>query len=93
MGIVGAGARFWVILDGKHRELLVTQAFQRLVVQVDVRELHRFSGEGICVHGEPMVLGGDFDFPCGQIFDRVIRSAVTELELKGFPPRASPKSW
>ena len=45
------------------------------------------SFQGIMIHTEPVVLGGDFHFACFQIFDRLVTAPVAELQFKGFPPQ------
>src|SRR5262249_59435163 len=53
VGVVWARRRFRMVLHAEHRPLAMTQAFDRLVVQVDVRDLdvgrqrRRLDGEAV----------------------------------------------
>ena len=47
MGIVGAGGGFGVVLDTEQGQRQVAQTFQRLVVQVDVGQLHFVGVDGV----------------------------------------------
>ncbi len=40
VGIVGAGAGFWVVLHGEEGEGFVTQACYRPVVEIEVGDFH-----------------------------------------------------
>src|SRR4051812_6832158 len=51
------------------------------VVQVDVRHFHIFR-KRIGIHGEPVILRRDRDFSAPQIFDRLVPTPVSELELE-----------
>src|SRR5262245_38395082 len=43
--VVRAGAGFRVVLDGKNGQLLVPEAFQGLVIEVDVGQFHVLPGQ------------------------------------------------
>ena len=59
MRVVRAGRGFGVVLDAEQRQRLVAQAFERLVVQVDVRQLDLVGVDGVGIDGEVVVVGGD----------------------------------
>ncbi len=59
---MGARAGFGVILDGEDRLGSVAEAFEGVVVEVDVGGLSAAGFEGGRIDGEAVVLGGDFDF-------------------------------
>jgi hypothetical protein len=44
-------------------------------------------GKRFRIDAEAVILGGDFDFSCDQVLDRMIRTAMTKLELKGLRAR------
>ncbi len=76
-----------VVLHGEGRELLVAQALQGVVVQVDMGEFHCGVGDGVQVHREAVVLAGDLH-PAGEaVFHGLIAAPVAELELKGLAPQ------
>ena len=84
VGIVRAGGGFRVVLDAEERERLVAQAFERLVVEVDVGELDLVGVDGVGIDGEVVVVGGDFDFAGGVVANGMVAAVMAELELVGF---------
>ena len=70
-----------MILDGEHRFGLMPQAFHRLVVQIDAVHGH-LGRQGFWINGKTVVLRGDLDFAGFQILYRLVRAAMTELELE-----------
>ena len=59
--IVGAGAGFGVVLHAEQRQGAVAEAFEGVVVEVDVGEVD-FSGvEGVGIDGEVVIVAGDLD--------------------------------
>jgi hypothetical protein len=80
---MGAGGGFGMILDAKDGFALMAHAFDGLVVEVDA--VHgNIRRESPGVHSETVVLGGDFDFAGGEVFDGLIRAAMAEFEFEGF---------
>ena len=65
--VVRTGRSLGVILDAKHRPLLVAKSLDGLVVQIRVRHLD-IGRQRIGVHGETVILGRDLDLPCRVIF-------------------------
>src|SRR6202521_5951748 len=61
----------------------MAEAFQGLVVEIDVGDLDVVLAERVGVDGEAMVLGCDLDPAVTQILDRMIAAAVAELQLVG----------
>ena len=59
--IVRAGRGLGVILDAEDRLAAVAEAFERLVVQVDVGDFDLVEVERIRVDGEAVIVGGDLD--------------------------------
>ena len=60
----------------------VAHAFDRLVVEVDVRNFD-FRRERIGVDGEAVVLRSDGNLSGAEVFDRLVATAMTELQLEG----------
>ena len=58
----------------------MAEAFDGLVVEINMRQFAAI-GHRIPLHGESMILGGDFDLSCPEILYRMIRSAMTEFEF------------
>ena len=80
-----------MVLHAKDRQPLVPEAFESLVVEVDVRRL-QVSGQRIDRHRESVVLRGDFDLSGDRVQHRLIGPAMPELDLNVFAPRARPSS-
>ena len=82
--IVRAGRGLGVILDAEDRLVAMAETFQRLVVQVDVRELDFVLVERVGVHREAVIVRGDLHFVRDLVQHRMIRAAMSELEFVGF---------
>src|SRR3989338_5057056 len=75
-----------MILDGEDRQFPVRQAFNRVVIQIQMRHLgcpHQRVG----VEGEAVVLGGYLHFARCEIHHRLIPSMMAELELIALSPQ------
>src|SRR6266571_586608 len=95
-GVVRAGARLGVVLDGGSPNVLELEALDRAVVEVQVRELGGAEvglpadrlvtlDPGLAMwppDREAVVLRGDLDPPRGQILDRVVGATVAERQLE-----------
>ena len=82
-GVVGSGGGFWVVLDGEDWGVAVAEAFDGLVVEIDVGDLD-VGWEGVGVDGEAVVLAGDGDLAGAEVFDGLVAAAVAEGEFEGF---------
>ena len=60
-GVVGAGTSLGVVLDSEDRLRRVAEAFERSVVEIDMRRLGPDGREAVGVDGEAVVLAGDLD--------------------------------
>src|SRR5438132_6613649 len=69
-----------MVLDAERANRRRGEPFARSVVQVDVRR-HRACGQRSEVDAEAVVLRRDLDAPGRQVFHRLVRAAVPELEL------------
>lgn len=78
--IMRAGTCFGVILDRINRKASMTEPFDGVVVQVDVRDL-AVAWKRIGIDREAMILRCDFDPPGRQVLHRLISAVMTEREL------------
>lgn len=76
--VVGSGSSFRVMLHGENRVLGAADAFDRLVVEIEVSDFSVI-GKGVIIGGKAMVLRGNGDLSGAKIFDRVVSSAVSEF--------------
>ena len=67
----------------------MAHAFQRLVVEIDVRQFHFALRQRIGIDGEIMVVRGDLDFAAGQLLHRMIAAVVAEFQLKGLASKGN----
>ncbi len=81
--VVGAGAGLRMILDGKNGFLGVSEAFEGLVVEVDVGGFAACFFEAFKVDGKTVVLAGDFDFAGAKVLDGLVAAAVAKLKFVG----------
>ena len=82
--VVWAGGCFRVVLDGEGGLVFAADAFVRVVVEVQMRQLNLFFFERVHIHAEAVILAGDFDFARLEVLDGVIGTSVAELELVCF---------
>lgn len=80
---MGARRCFGVILDAESRELAMAQASDRVVVEIPVSNFE-LGRERIGVHGKAVILGGNRDGTIVHAFDRMVCTAMPELQLEGF---------
>ena len=76
-----------MILGGKNRTFFVSESFQCIIIQIDMRYFNIFPCQAIRVHSKSMILRCYFNSSCQKIFYRLIGAPVTELEFKGFAPQ------
>jgi hypothetical protein len=74
-----------VILDGEDGQLAMSHTFDGAVVQIQVRHLD-LGWQAVSIYGKPVVLRSDFDLACRQIHNRLIATAMTELEFVSLAP-------
>ncbi len=79
--VVRAGGGLGVVLDAEDGEAGVAESFEGLIVEIDVAG-DDVGGECRGVDREAVVLGGDLDLAVPLVADRVIGTAMTELELE-----------
>ena len=71
-----------MVLDGQDRILLVGDALDGAVVEVDVGHLHR-GRQPFGIQGIAVILGRDIDTIRGQVPHRVVCAPVPEFQLEG----------
>ena len=83
MRVVWAGSGFGVVLDAEQRQCFVAQAFQSLIVKVNVGQFDFVGVDRVGIDGEVVVVGRDLDLAGGVVADRVIAAVMPEFELVG----------
>ena len=81
--IVRAGRGLGMVLHAEHRMIAMAEAFQRLVVQIDVGELDLVQVERIGIHREAVIVRRDLHLVGELVQHRVIGAAMAELQLVG----------
>ena len=84
MRIVRAGRGLRVVLDAEERQVSVAHAFERLVVQVQVRQFDFALRERVRIDGEVVVVGGDFYFAGLQPLYWMVAAVMSEFQFEGF---------
>ena len=74
-----ARSGFRMVLHGERRQRLVANAFNRAVVQIDMRDF-QIVAQRIGHDGKVVVLRCDFYRVGQQIFDRMVATMMTEME-------------
>src|SRR5690606_8368900 len=82
VGVVRAGGGFRVVLHREDRQLLVAQALDGVIVEIDFRDDGVAGLEALGIRREAVVLRGDGDATGLEVLDRLVAAAVTELELE-----------
>ena len=73
-----------MILHAEQRQRFVAHAFVGVIVQIDVGDFDFARGQRFRVHAETVILGSDFDLFGEQVFHRMIRTVMAELQLESF---------
>ena len=85
IGVMGAGARFRVVLNAEHGESPVLKSRNGAVVEIEMSDFDRFRIQGIGIQGKTMVLTGDLHLTCGST--GVVQTAMAIGELEGPSPQ------
>jgi hypothetical protein len=85
-GVMRPWRSFGVILDGEDGQLAVAQALNGAVVEIEMCHLD-LSWQAIGIDRETVILRSDFDPVRRQMHDRLITTAMSELELVGLSPQ------
>jgi len=79
-----------VVLNAEQRQRLVAQAFERLVVQVNMGQLDLVGVDRVGIDGEVVVVGGDLHLAVGRVLYRVVAAVVAELQFVSTPAQSQP---
>ena len=90
VGIMRPRCSLRMVLHAKHRLAAMPETLQRLVVQIDMRQLHFGLVERIRIHSESMIVRSYLNFLRHLIQHRMIRAAMPELQLVGFASQREP---
>src|SRR5712691_4506466 len=70
-----------MVLHREHRLARVTEALDGAVVEIQMRHLD-VGGQRSGIDGKAVILRRDFDLARAELLDRMVRAAVTELQLE-----------
>src|SRR5678815_641815 len=82
VGVVRTGRSFRVILDTVSRQGFVFHAFNRLIIEIDMRNSNLL-GQSARIDGESVILSRDFDFIQVGVENGLVPSVMTELQFEG----------
>ena len=77
------GARLRMILHAKERQRAMAKTFKRIVVQVDMRQIHLALLERVRIDGKVMVVRGDLDFARLRMLHRMVAAMMSKFQLVG----------
>jgi hypothetical protein len=79
--IMRPGGGLGMVLNAEDGFAAMTHAFERAVVQIDMRGF-QVSGQGVEMNGKPMILSGNLHLAGALIDDRLIDAPMAKLELE-----------
>ena len=82
-----------MILNAEERKPSMPESLVGSIVQVHVRHLDEIGAECRRIHGKPVVLCGDFNSICQQIFHRMVAPPMAEFQLERLPSQRKPAEW
>ena len=88
LGVVWAGCGLGMILHRDDWQRRVTQAFDAIVVEVDVGDFY-FLWQRLRFHCEAMIMRSDFHVSIARIPDRLIAAAMTKHQFKSLATKGS----
>ncbi len=88
--VVRAGRGLGVILHAEQRQRAVAQALQRVVVQVDVRQVDFALLQRVGIDGEVVIVRGDLDLAGLHLLHRMIAAVMSELQLVSLAAQRQP---
>src|SRR2546427_9939606 len=91
--VPGPGARLGMVLHGENREIPVGHAFERAVVEVQVRDLELGTEERVRVDHDSVVLSRYVDAAAPKLLDRLVASPSTEFQLVRLPAEGKGLPW
>src|SRR5512140_636024 len=75
-----------MVLNRKDGEFPVPEALVRVIVQVEMSDLEFHGIERVRIDGEAVILRRDLECAGQKVFDRVVATAMAELEFEGLAP-------
>ena len=90
-GIMGTRRCFGMKLDRSNAQVLMLEASQGLVIQIDVGRNTTSSANPLGIHTETMVLAGDFHPTCFQVAHRMVCAPMTKAHFKGIGTQSTPE--
>src|SRR5271156_4081339 len=81
VGVVWAWARLRMVLHAEERHGAMAQAFQGVVVEVDVGELDFALVDRFRIYREVVIVRGDLHFAGLRLLDRMVTTVVAKFEL------------
>ncbi len=81
--VVRTRRRLWVILHAEEWQIAVPQPFERVVVQVNVRQFDFALRQGIWIDSEVVVMRSDFNFAGRHLLYGMIAAVMSELQFVG----------
>src|SRR5580658_7147234 len=88
MRIVRARRGFGMILHAEKRQIPVTHAFVRVIVEVDVGDFDVARRQRFGIDTEPVILGGDFHLLVQKILYGMIRAVMAEFQFESLPAKS-----
>src|SRR5438132_801439 len=85
-------AAFGVVLDAEHRQRAVTEAFDRSIVQVALRDVEVAGGDRGRIDLELVVLAGDVHTARVEVLDRMVGAVVAVRKTRGGCARGAPEN-
>src|SRR2546430_2661683 len=82
-GVLRPRAAFGVVLDAEHRQRAVTEAFDRSIVQVALRDVEVAGGDRGRIDLELVVLAGDVHTAGVEVLDRMVGAVVAVRKTRG----------
>src|SRR5258708_5179056 len=81
--IVRAGRSLGMVLDAEDGFAAMAEAFERVVIEIDVGEVDVVCVERLGVDREAVVVRGDFDASGGLVEDGMVAAAMSEFQFEG----------
>ena len=65
----------------------MSHALHGPVIQIDLRDLYVIAVQAFWIDREAVILRRDGDLPAWKIFDRLVRTSMSEFQLKCAPSK------
>ena len=81
-----------MVLNAERRHGAMLEAFNRVVVHIDVRDVHIIQVQTLGIDGKTVILSGNLDLLALDIEDRMVSTVVPELQLVCAPAQREPEN-